>query len=83
MPELRAALDAHRAWSEGSAGRARRELRMGEEVREALREALIDAAVHDLGDRIDDAVRAVDARAVDPYTATEELVAAFRARGKG
>jgi hypothetical protein len=36
--------------------------------------------VHDLGDRIDEAVRAVDARSVDPYTATERLVAAFRAR---
>ena len=34
----------------------------------------------DLGDRIDDAVRAVDAREVDPYTATEELVQAFRGR---
>ena len=54
---------------------------MTEEVREALREALIEAAVHDLGDGIDAAVREVDARAVDPYTATERLVAAFRARG--
>lgn len=79
--ELMIALDGHRAWIEGTAaGRARRETRMGEEVREALREALIDAAVHDLGDRIDEAVRAVDARSVDPYTATERLVAAFRAR---
>jgi LAO/AO transport system kinase len=80
--ELMTALDGHRAWVEGTvAGRARRELRMGEEVREALREALIDAAVHDLGDRIDEAVQAVDARSLDPYTATERLVAAFRARG--
>jgi len=81
MGELMVALDGHRAWIEGTAaGRARREVRMGEEVREALREALIDAAVFDLGDRIDEAVRAVDSRAVDPYTATERLVAAFRAR---
>ena len=82
MGELMTALDGHRAWVEGTAaGRARREMRMGEEVREALREALIDAAVHDLGDRIDAAVQAVDARTLDPYTATEGLVAAFRARG--
>jgi hypothetical protein len=53
---------------------------MGEEVRQSLREALIDAAVHDLGDRIQEAVHAVDARSVDPYTATENLVAAFRSR---
>jgi LAO/AO transport system kinase len=82
MGELMTALDGHRAWVEGTAaGRSRREMRMGEEVREALREALIDAAVHDLGDRIDAAVQAVDARTLDPYTATEALVAAFRARG--
>ena len=82
MGELVAALDKHRAWLEGTAaGRERRAARMGEEVREALREALIDAAVHDLGDRIDEAVRDVDSRAMDPYTATERLVAAFRARG--
>jgi LAO/AO transport system kinase len=79
MGELVAALDRHRAWVEGSeAGRARRKARLAEEVREALREALIDAAVHDLGDRIDAAVREVDARAVDPYSATERLVDEFR-----
>jgi LAO/AO transport system kinase len=79
--QLMAALDGHRAWVEGTdAGRARHEQRMGEEVRQSLREALIDAAVHDLGDRIQEAVHAVDARSVDPYTATENLVAAFRSR---
>jgi LAO/AO transport system kinase len=80
--ELVEALDRHRAWVEGTeAGRARRLERMTEEVRESLRESLIDAAVHDLGSRIDAAVVDVDARTVDPYTATEQLVAAFRARG--
>ena len=82
MAELMGALDAHRAWAQGTAaGRARRARRMGEEVREALREALIDAAVNDLAGPLDEAVRRVDAREVDPYTAIEALVAAFRARG--
>jgi LAO/AO transport system kinase len=81
MPELLGALERHRAWIEGTtAGRARRELRMGEEVREALREALIDAAVHDLGEHLDEAVRGVASRRLDPYTAIEQLVAAFRSR---
>jgi len=81
IAELVAALDRHRAWAEGTeAGRARRAERLSEEVRETLREALIEAAVHDLGSQVDEAVRAVDARAVDPYTATERLVAAFRSR---
>ena len=82
MTELLQALDGHRAWIEGTAtGRARRQQRMGEEVRDALREALIEAAVHDLGEQLDAAVQRVDARDLDPYTATERLVATFRARG--
>lgn len=74
------ALDAHRAHAETTPeGRARRVRRLAEEVREALREALIEAAQHDLSADIDAAVDRVAAREVDPYTATEELVARFRA----
>jgi LAO/AO transport system kinase len=81
IAELVAALDAHRAWAEGTeAGRARRGERLREEVREALREALIDAATQDLGEHIDEMVRRVASHEVDPYTATETLVADFRAR---
>jgi LAO/AO transport system kinase len=78
---LTEALDRHRAWVDGTeAGRARRRARLAEELRDALREALIDAAVHDLGARIDAALRDVEARTIDPYTATERLVDSFRAR---
>ena len=77
-----AAVDQHRAWLEGTeAGRSRRRERLAEEVRETLREALIEAAVNDLGARVDEVVRDVESRAVDPYTATERLVEAFRGRG--
>jgi LAO/AO transport system kinase len=77
--DLVKALDDHRAWVEGTAsGRARREARLAEELREGLREALIDAAVHDLGPRVDEALREVESRTLDPYTATERLVEAFR-----
>jgi LAO/AO transport system kinase len=80
---LMAALDAHRAWVEGTqAGRDRTQIRLAEEVRETLREALIDEAVADLGPTIDAAVREVAARITDPYTATERLVEAFRAARK-
>jgi LAO/AO transport system kinase len=80
--DLVAALDRHRAWGEGTeAGRARRLTRLAEEVRDALREALIEAAVHDLGDAIERAVREVGGHSVDPYTATERLVEEFRERG--
>ncbi|HEV3194146.1 MAG TPA: methylmalonyl Co-A mutase-associated GTPase MeaB [Polyangiaceae bacterium] len=75
------ALDRHRQWVEGTqAGAVRKRARLAEEVRDSLREALIDAAVQDLGPRIEGAVSAVEAKEVDPYTATEKLVAAFRAK---
>ncbi len=75
------ALDRHRAWVEGTAaGRARRKTRLAEQLREALREALIGAAVHDLRECIEEAVEGVEARRIDPYTCTERLVEAFRAR---
>jgi LAO/AO transport system kinase len=83
IAELVDALDRHRAWAEGTEeGRARRVSRLSEEVREALREALIAAAVHDLGSQIDGAVHDVEARQIDPYTATERLVGAFRERAR-
>ena len=79
IAELALALDRHRAWVEGSvAGRARRKDRLAEEVRDGLREALIEAATIALGPQIELAVRAVDAKEIDPYTATEQLIDAFR-----
>lgn len=79
IPDLVSALERHKAWLDGTfTGRARRRARLAEELRDGLREALVEAAVHELGPRIEDAVRRVDARQVDPYTATEDLVAAFR-----
>jgi LAO/AO transport system kinase len=76
-----AALAKQRDWALGTeAGLSRKKARLADEVREGLREALIEAAAHDLGPSIEAAVREVDARSVDPYTATERLVAAFRAR---
>jgi LAO/AO transport system kinase len=73
------ALEQHRAWVQTTeAGQARRHERLREELREALREALIDAAIGDLGAGVETAVRDVESRRMDPYTAVEELVKAFR-----
>jgi LAO/AO transport system kinase len=78
IADLVAALDRHKAWVQGTEqGRARRRARLAQEVRESLREALIARAVAGLGPEIDGAVSRVEARAVDPYTATEELLARF------
>jgi GTPase len=81
MPELVAALRRHRDWSEGTErGRARRRTRLAEELRATLRDALIEAAVFALGDRVDAAASDVEQREVDPYTATDRLVEQFRGR---
>lgn len=80
IDELVAALDRHRAWLDSTeAGRARRRQRLDEELRTSLREALLEAALQEIGPRIEDAVQEVEGRAVDPYTATERLVESFRA----
>jgi LAO/AO transport system kinase len=74
-------LEEHRTWLLSTEeGAARRAARLAESLRAQLREALLDAALHALGPDIDAAMREVEARAVDPYTAAERLVAAFRAR---
>jgi LAO/AO transport system kinase len=81
VKELVLGLDKHREWLAGTeTGRARRTERLGEEVRESLREALIDAAAHDLREEIRAAVNDVAEKRVDPYTASEQLVARFRGR---
>jgi LAO/AO transport system kinase len=79
IAELLASLEKHAAWvATTPAGKARRHTRLVEEVREALRETLIDAATASLAVALDEAVDAVEARALDPYTATEQLLARFR-----
>jgi LAO/AO transport system kinase len=74
-----AALDRHRAWAqETPAGVERSRRRLGDEVRDALGEALIEAAASALAPSIDRAVKDVQDRIIDPYTATERLVASFQ-----
>ena len=82
VEDLVAAADRHKAWIGGTArGQARRRERLSEELREGLREALIQEATRSLHDELDEAVRGVEAKEVDPYTATERLIRAFRGRG--
>jgi LAO/AO transport system kinase len=81
VADLVLALDRHKEWLDGTeAGRARRHLRLAEELRESLRETLIEAATSALGSEIERAVSDVEAKTIDPYSATEQLLAAFKAR---
>lgn len=82
VADVVASLERHRAWvSSTPEGQARRHARLADELREALREALIEAASLALADEIERAVSRVEAREIDPYTATETLVSAFAGRG--
>ncbi|MFO0678886.1 MAG: methylmalonyl Co-A mutase-associated GTPase MeaB [Polyangiaceae bacterium] len=82
IDELVSSLGRHRDWLASTpTGIARRRARLAEEVREGLREALIEAATHKLRSELDAAVSAVDARTIDPYSATESLIAKFRGEG--
>ena len=81
IAELVEALDRHKSWLDGTeSGRQRRRLRLAEELREALRETLIEAATDALGAALDQAVVDVEQKTIDPYTATEQLLAAFKSR---
>ncbi len=74
-------LQKHRAWLEGTeSGAARRAQRLREAMRMQLREALLSMAEESLGAAIDEAVQAVSRREIDPYSASEKLVAAFRGK---
>ena len=73
-------LEKHRAWLLGTAeGGERRRARLREAMHVELRDALTEAALHALGSELEEAVAAVAVRHVDPYTAAERLVEAFRA----
>ncbi len=77
--ELVASLEKHRAWLENTPeGKARKQARLREAMHAQLRETLIDTALTLIGDRIEQYVLEVEARTIDPYTAAERLVDAFR-----
>jgi LAO/AO transport system kinase len=75
---LVAKLEEHRQWLASEHGQRRAEQRQREQLRGFLREALVEEAAAALGARIDEAAARVQRREVDPYTASEALVAAFR-----
>ncbi len=79
IAELVEKIELHRRWTTETAdGRERRRVRLREEMRESLREALIESALGSLAEKMELAVDDVEAKRVDPYTATEVLLNAFR-----
>lgn len=81
IAELVEKLAAHRAWlEETEAGRARKAERMRIELARTLRDALVTEALASLGTEVEEAAAAVLRRDLDPYTASERLIARFRSR---
>ncbi len=77
--DLVVALREHRDWLRGTEeGRARSRQRLSEAMRNQLRNTLIEHADAIMGEAIDQAVERVASKQIDPYTAAEELVAAFQ-----
>ncbi len=83
VEDLLEGLDEHRAWLTSTAtGQQRRRQRLADALRQRLRNALLAAAVDQIGPELGQVVTAVAAREIDPYTATERLVAELQqARG--
>jgi LAO/AO transport system kinase len=72
-------LAAHKAWlEETESGRSRKLVRLREAMRHQLRQTLLEHAEKSMGDAIEAAVQSVARRELDPYTAAEALVAAFK-----
>lgn len=74
------AIVRHRAWRETELGVQRRARQEHDQLLSLFRDTLIEAALGELGPRIDQATRDVQARSTDPYSAAEALIAAFRQR---
>lgn len=80
IAELEEKLREHSAWLDSEAGQARRTERLHLQMLTFLRDALAEEAAAELGAEIEAAAQAVARLETDPYTASEELIAKFRAR---
>ena len=77
--EVVSSLAAHRQWlRETEPGRRRLQLRAKEQLYNEIRDTLVEAAVRDMGARIDRLADRVAQREVDPYSACEAILTEFR-----
>lgn len=79
IPELVDKLDAHYQWLRSTPqGTTRVALRLREQMYNEMRDALVEAAIRDIHETIEAVVGQVAAREIDPYSACEHLVNAFK-----
>ena len=80
VADLTAKLEEHIGWLRSTAaGAVINEQRIRGQMYSEMRDALVEAALRDIHDTIEETVARVVRREVDPYTACEALVGAFRA----
>ncbi len=79
VAELCEAIEQHRAWLDTEQGRTRRARQQQDQLLAQFRDTLIEEALDTLGPRIAEAAARVGEKQLDPYSASEELIAAFRA----
>jgi len=81
IPELAQRLEDHRAWiRETDEGMRRVAARGREQLHNEIRDALVEAAIRDMGTRIDGLAEQVVRREVDPYTACDAILREFRSK---
>ena len=82
IAELVEGLDRHKAFLATPAGKVRRARLAEDQLVTLFRDVLMDVALADVGEELHRLSAEVAKGAVDPYTACEKLVAAFRAPGR-
>jgi len=83
VADLAARIEEHRAWLATAAeGQERTRRRAREQLYNEIRDALVEAAIRDMGTEIDAIASRVIQREVDPYTACDAVITAFRGRGR-
>jgi LAO/AO transport system kinase len=81
LVELLTQLDAHRAWLSGSeSGRGERAARVRRSLLAFLRDVVAEAVLAEATPLIDELALRVARRELDPYAASDELLAAMRGR---
>ncbi len=81
IEELAGKMSEHGAWlRQSEQGRLRLRQRARDQLYNEMRDALVEAAIRDLGERIDDMAGQVARREVDPYAACDAILEAFRGK---
>jgi LAO/AO transport system kinase len=80
VPALCDAIEQHRVWLDTDQGKERRARQAHDQLLAQFRDTLIEEALDTLGAQIDQMAADVGDKKLDPYSASEALIGAFRKR---